>query len=73
VSEDVSPTTRTRLGPIWVAKAWRRHGVATALVHAAAASADVAPDALAWSSPFTAAGLALAVGFSGPDKCLWIE
>jgi hypothetical protein len=72
VQEKMEGMRRIRLGPIWVANGWRRHGVASALIESVAAGVGVDPSELAWSIPFTDAGLALATTFSDPEGWLWI-
>jgi GNAT superfamily N-acetyltransferase len=62
--------SRPQVGLIFVAREWRRSGVAAALVHAMAADAGMTVCDIAWDPPFTTAGKALARSLS-PER-IWI-
>jgi GNAT superfamily N-acetyltransferase len=63
---------RPTVGLVFVAYHLRRGGIGRALLRAAAEHAAVAPTGLAWWTPFTDAGAALARSAAGPDGGVWI-
>jgi GNAT superfamily N-acetyltransferase len=63
---------RPTVGLVFVAYHLRRGGIGSALIRAAAEHAGVAPSELAWWTPFTDAGAALAQSFPGPDGGVWV-
>jgi GNAT superfamily N-acetyltransferase len=63
---------RPTVGLIFVAYHLRRSGIGSALICAAAEHAAVTPSELAWWTPFTDAGAALAQSVAGPDGAVWI-
>lgn len=60
------------VGVIFVCIAARRQGIGTRLIHHLAADAGVDPCDLAWATPFSAEGRALACHFARPDGILWL-
>jgi len=70
-ARDVSPGEDRSVRPtvylVFTALHWRRLGIAGQLVNAAAAHAGVPVTELAWSTPFSEGGKALARSFAGPD------
>lgn len=67
----VEDVVRPEVGLIFVAKEWRRTGVATAFVQALASDAGMTTADITWEQPFTEAGEALARAVS-PDR-VWIS
>lgn len=55
---------------VFTCQVWRRRGVGRRLVEAIAGANQVSPAALAWSSPFTDAGRALAQAVAGSSEVL---
>jgi len=64
-------TLRPQVNLIFVAKEWRRRGVATALVRAMAADAKTEVAEISWSQPFSTAGQALAKSLS--KNRVWVS
>ncbi|SDN05112.1 GNAT family N-acetyltransferase [Allokutzneria albata] len=67
-AENIRPT----VGLVFVPLHWRRRGIATALVRAAADHAACAPAELAWSLPFSNHGRALAQTVAAGSGRVWV-
>jgi len=65
-------TIRPTVGLVFVACHLRRAGIGRALVQAAAEQAHVTPAELAWWSPFTEDGAALARSVAGSEASVWV-
>jgi hypothetical protein len=74
--EEVPPgpdhQVRPTVGLAFTCFHWRRQGIASALVRAVAQHANVPTSGLAWDTPFTEEGEALARTFAGDDGRVWI-
>jgi GNAT superfamily N-acetyltransferase len=57
---------------VFTAFHWRRHGIAKALLDAAAEHTGAGLGGMSWTTPFTEAGTALARSCAGPDGAVWI-
>lgn len=67
---DSQVTERTCVELIWTAFHWRRQGIAADLIRAAARHAGTTPAEIAWRTPFTSAGQALATS-TAPGR-IWL-